>query len=121
MKLFATIFIATATLVATPLATQASSFSTGLSAPILAVQTQSADIDAGVQEVRFRGRRGFRSSRGFRGRGFRSSRGFRSRGFRSRRGFRTSRGFGHHRGFKKFGHHGFRSFGFRGGYGGFHH
>jgi len=77
---------------------------------------------AAVQDVRFRGGRGFRSrgfrggrgfNRGFRGRGFRS-RGFRSRGFN--RGFRSrgfNRGFGH-RSFKGHGfHHGLH---FKGGF-----
>ncbi|MEM8794378.1 MAG: hypothetical protein AAGE61_02330 [Pseudomonadota bacterium] len=76
-------------------------------------QTGAVQAAGNVENVRFRGGRGFRG--GFRGRGFRG--GFRSRGFRSRgfnrgfnRGFRSHKGFHGHKGFHR--HHGFKKKGF---------
>ncbi len=125
MKLPAAIFVAVATLVSTPLTSQAqaASFSAGTFVPAI-----SADAEVGVLEIRSRRYRSRRHrSRGYRSRsrrGIRLRRGYSNRGYRShrryRRGYNSGYGYRNDRNFDSFGSFNFGGGRFRGGFGGYY-
>ena len=111
MKLTAAVFVAAATLIATPNVSQAqaASFSTGLS-----TQTLSIGAEASVHDVKFKfHKKKFRKYK--KHHGFRKHKSFGKHHKFKKFGYYNSGGFGHHGGFNSFGGHG------RGGFGGFHH